>query len=49
MEGLKRLMNLKKQTKNRKKDEEIESLKIAVREINNQDISSRNLDKKTKA
>ena len=31
-----------------KKDEEIESLKIAVREINNQDISSRNLDKKTK-
>ena len=31
-----------------KKDEEIESLKIAVREINNNDISSRNLDKKTK-
>ena len=31
-----------------KKDEEIESLKIAVREINDQDISSRNLDKKTK-
>ena len=31
-----------------KKDEEIESLKIAIREINNQDISSRNLDKKTK-
>ena len=31
-----------------KKDEEIESLKIAVREINEQDISSRNLDKKTK-
>ena len=31
-----------------KKDEEIESLKIAVRELNDQDISSRNLDKKTK-
>ena len=31
-----------------KKDVEIESLKIAVREINNKDISSRNLDKKTK-
>ena len=31
-----------------KKDEEIESLKIAVREINDEDISSRNLDKKTK-
>ena len=31
-----------------KKDEEIESLKITVREINNQDISSRNLDKKLK-
>jgi len=31
-----------------KKDEEIESLKIAVREINDQDISSRNLDKKIK-
>ena len=31
-----------------KKDEEIDSLKIAVREINDQDISSRNLDKKTK-
>lgn len=31
-----------------KKDVEIESLKIAVREINNEDISSRNLDKKTK-
>ena len=31
-----------------KKDEEIESLKIAVREINDDDISSRNLDKKTK-
>jgi len=31
-----------------KKDEEIESLKINVRELNNQDISSRNLDKKTK-
>ena len=31
-----------------KKDEEIESLKIVVREINDQDISSRNLDKKTK-
>ena len=32
----------------KKKDKEIESLKIAVREINNQDIASRNLDKKTK-
>ena len=31
-----------------KKDEEIENLKINVRELNNQDISSRNLDKKTK-
>ncbi len=31
-----------------KKDEEIDSLKIAVREINNEDISSRNLDKKIK-
>ena len=31
-----------------KKDEDIESLKIAVREINDQDISSRKLDKKTK-
>ena len=31
-----------------KKDVEIESLKISVREINNEDISSRNLDKKTK-
>ena len=31
-----------------KKDEEIESLKITVREINNQDISSRKLDKKIK-
>jgi len=31
-----------------KKDEEIESLKITVREINEKDISSRNLDKKTK-
>ena len=31
-----------------KKDEEIESLKIAVREINAKDISSRNLNKKTK-
>ena len=31
-----------------KKDEEIESLKIAVREVNDQDISSRNLKKKTK-
>ena len=31
-----------------KKDEEIESLKITVREINDEDISSRNLDKKTK-
>ena len=31
-----------------KKDEEIESLKIAVREINNEDISSRNLNKRTK-
>jgi len=31
-----------------KKDEEIERLKINVRELNNQDISSRNLDKKTK-
>ena len=31
-----------------KKDEEIESLKIAVREINDQDISSRKLNKKTK-
>ena len=31
-----------------KKDIEIESLKIAVREINNEDISSRNLDKRTK-
>ena len=30
-----------------KKDEEIESLKILVREINQKDISSRNLDKKT--
>ena len=31
-----------------KKDEEIESLKIVVREISDQDISSRNLNKKTK-
>ena len=31
-----------------KKDEEIESLKIVVREINAKDISSRKLDKKTK-
>ena len=31
-----------------KKDEEIESLKITVREINEKDISSRNLDKKIK-
>ncbi len=31
-----------------KKDEEIESLKIAVRDVNDQDISSRNLDKKIK-
>ena len=31
-----------------KKDVEIESLKIAVREINNEDISSRDLNKKTK-
>ena len=31
-----------------KKDEEIDRLKIAVREINDQDISSRNLNKKTK-
>ena len=31
-----------------KKDEEIESLKITVREITNQDISSRKLDKKIK-
>ena len=31
-----------------KKDEDIESLKIAVREINEKDISSRNLNKKTK-
>tara|TARA_B100000886_G_scaffold66119_1_gene41474 strand:+ start:870 stop:2273 length:1404 start_codon:yes stop_codon:yes gene_type:complete len=31
-----------------KKDEEIESLKIAVREINDKDISSRNLNRKTK-
>ncbi len=31
-----------------KRDEEIESLKIAVREINENDISSRNLNKKTK-
>ncbi len=39
-----------KETKQKtvKKDEEIETLKITVREINNQDISSRNLDKKTK-
>ena len=31
-----------------KKDEEIEKLKITVREMNDQDRSSRNLDKKTK-
>ncbi len=39
-----------KETKSKivKKDEEIESLKIAVREINDQDIASRNLNKKTK-
>ena len=30
-----------------KKVEDIEKLKIAVREINNEDISSRNLNKKT--
>ena len=42
-------MNLKRQNqKIVKKDEEIESLKIAVREINDQDISSRKLNKKTK-
>ena len=29
------------------KEEDIESLKITVREIENEDISSRNLDKKT--
>ena len=39
-----------KETKSKivKKDEDIESLKIAVREINEKDISSRNLNKKTK-
>tara|TARA_Y100001958_G_C21224507_1_gene549885 strand:- start:898 stop:2301 length:1404 start_codon:yes stop_codon:yes gene_type:complete len=36
-----------KKTKVVKKDEDIESLKITVREINDQDISSRNLNKKT--
>ncbi len=35
-----------KKTKAIKKEEDIESLKITVREINDQDISSRNLDKK---
>ena len=35
-----------KKTKITKKDEDIESLKIVVRNINPQDISSRNLDKK---
>ncbi len=36
-----------KKTKVVKKEEDIESLKIAVREITDQDISSRNLNKKT--
>jgi len=36
-----------KKTKVVEKDEDIESLKITVREINDQDISSRNLNKKT--
>ena len=36
-----------KKTKVVKKVEDIEKLKIAVREINNEDISSRNLNKKT--
>ncbi len=36
-----------KKTKVVKKEEDIESLKITVREINDQDKSSRNLDKKT--
>ena len=45
---MKLLKNLRKQNlKKVKKDIEIESLKIAVREITDQDISSRNLNKKT--
>ena len=36
-----------KKTKTVKKVEDIEKLKIAVREITNEDISSRNLNKKT--
>ena len=38
---------VEKKTKVVKKEEDIESLKIAVREITDQDISSRNLNKKT--
>ena len=46
---MKHLKSLKKQNqKVVKKDEEIDSLKIAVREISDQDLSSRNLNKKTK-
>ena len=36
-----------KKTKTVRKVEDIEKLKIAVRDINNEDITSRNLDKKT--
>ena len=36
-----------KKTKIIKKEEDIESLKISVREVNDKDISSRNLNKKT--
>ena len=37
-----------KKKKVTKKEEDIESLKITVRDLNEQDISSRNLDKRTK-
>ena len=36
-----------KKTKIKKKEEEVESLKITVREVNDQDITSRKLNKKT--
>jgi len=38
----------KKTKKVKKKEEDIKSLKITVREVNDEDISSRNLNKKTK-
>ena len=38
---------MEKKIKKVEKEEEIESLKITVRDINDKDISSRNLNKKT--